>query len=366
MKILQVYKDYYPVVGGIENSVRALAEGLARRGHEVSVAVCNTAAHSQVETLNGVRVLRAARAQTIASTPISWQLPRFMAAQKPDLVHLHFPYPFGEVSHWLTAARRLPTVITYHSDVVRQKVIGMLYKPVLRYSLRRARAILATSPNYVASSPELSRLADRCLVLPLGVDAKRFASPPRHEQPRPSLLFVGQHRYYKGVPDLLTAMTLVDADLVLVGDGEMRPAWEAQAASLGLMQEGKVRFVGAVPDEALPHYYRSADVFVLPASARSEAFGVVLLEAMAAGVPCVTTELGTGTSYAVQDGVNGYVVPPHTPRALAEAINRLLVNEPLRRRMGLAGQARVRREFDLQVMIDRIESVYAWAAQHPR
>jgi rhamnosyl/mannosyltransferase len=380
MKVLHVYKDYHPVLGGIENHLRTLAEGLAARGHEVSVLVCHTGNRTEIGLMNGVRLMRAARAGTIASTPLSTDLPRLLANEHPDIVHLHFPYPFGEASHWLikllspswerVAHRKVAvpnrsrdgrkshskTVITYHSDVVRQKLIGALYRPLMRWGLRRADSILATSPNYVVSSPELVRLGSRCLVVPLGIDVERFAAPPRRQRNRPTLLFVGRHRYYKGLDDLLKAMTGIDAELLVAGDGPMRGAWEALAANLSLGD--KVRFLGTVPDEALAGLYRSADIFVLPASARSEAFGIVLLEAMAAGLPCVTTELGTGTSYVVQHEETGLVVPARTPAALAEAINRLLADEALRRRLGANGQARARREFRQETMVDRIEAVY--------
>ncbi len=390
MRVLHVYKDYYPVLGGIENHIRSLAEGLAARGHEVSVLVCHLERQTTVEMMNGVRVIRAARARTIASTPLSAELPRLLAQERPDVTHLHFPYPFGEVSHWLlrylpnlskdkplearvlagvAAANRedavgerfqaisnSSTIITYHSDVVRQKVIGAFYKPVMRWGLRRAKVILATSPNYVVSSPELVRLGSKCLVLPLGIDVERFAAPPRTRRERPALLFVGRHRYYKGLSDLLKVMPEINADLIVAGDGPMRPGWERLSSELMLGE--KVRFLGTVPDGELAALYRSADIFVLPASARSEAFGIVLLEAMAAGLPCVTTELGTGTSYVVRDGVTGLVVPARTPPALAEALNRLLADEALRARMGEAGQARARREFRQETMVERVEAVY--------
>jgi len=378
------------VLGGIENHIRSLAEGLAARGHEVSVLVCHLERQTTVEMMNGVRVIRAARARTIASTPLSAELPRLLAQERPDVTHLHFPYPFGEVSHWLlrylpnlskdkplearvlagvAAANRedavgerfqaisnSSTIITYHSDVVRQKVIGAFYKPVMRWGLRRAKVILATSPNYVVSSPELVRLGSKCLVLPLGIDVERFAAPPRTRRERPTLLFVGRHRYYKGLSDLLKVMPEINADLIVAGDGPMRPGWERLSSELMLGE--KVRFLGTVPDGELAALYRSADIFVLPASARSEAFGIVLLEAMAAGLPCVTTELGTGTSYVVRDGVTGLVVPARTPPALAEALNRLLADEALRARMGEAGQARARREFRQETMVERVEAVY--------
>jgi len=357
MKILHVYKDYYPVVGGIENHLRILAEGLAKRGHEVTVLVCHPANRTEIETLNGVKVIRAARLRTVASTPLSVELPTLLAQEQPDLTHLHFPYPVGELSHWLNR-RRGCTVISYHSDVVRQRAVGALYKPLMRWGLRQAHALLATSPNYVVSSPELVRLANRCLVVPIGIDVDRFARPPHTHRSRRTLLFVGRHRYYKGLDDLLKAMPDIQGDLLVAGDGPMRAEWERMTLELKLSQ--KVKFVGNVPDEDLPALYRSVDAFVLPASARSEAYGIVLVEAMAAGLPCLTTELGTGTSYVVQPEVTGLVVPARTPAALAEAANHLLANDSVRRRMSEAAQHRAQSEFRQEVMLDRIEAVYEW------
>ena len=359
MKILHIYKDYYPVLGGIENHMRTLAEGLARRGHDVAVLVCHPEDRTDVQMLNGVRVIRAARVRTVASTPLSLELPKLLARERPDITHLQFPYPVGEVSHWLRG-RHHRTVISYQSDVVRQRAIGIVYRPLMRWGLRRADSLLATSPNYVVSSPELVRLANKCLVVPIGIDVDRFAAPPRTRRTRPTLLFVGRHRYYKGLDDLLRAMPDINGELIVAGDGPMRSAWEKLAAELELGD--KVRFIGVVPDEDLPALYRCADVFVLPASARSEAYGIVLVEAMAAGLPCITTELGTGTSYVVQDGITGVVVPARTPAALADAANRLLADESLRNRMGEAGQERARREFGQEIMIDRVEAVYKWIA----
>lgn len=357
MKILHVYKDYHPVVGGIENHLRGLAEGLAQRGHDVSVLVCHPENRTEVETLNGVRIIRAARLRTIASTPLSVELPKLLAREQPDVTHLHFPYPVGEVSHWIRPHRHR-TVITYHSDVVRQRALHTFYKPIMRWGLRQAESLLATSPNYVVSSPELVRLAHKCLVVPIGINVDRFASPPRTRRSRPTLLFVGRHRYYKGLDDLLKAMPDIQGDLLIAGDGPLRQQWEQQMRASGLSDQ--VKFIGNVADEDLPALYRSVDAFVLPASARSEAYGIVLVEAMAAGIPCLTTELGTGTSYVVQHEVTGLVVPARTPAALAESANQLLANDSLRQRLGAAAQERAHQEFRQTTMVQRIEAIYEW------
>ncbi len=356
MRILHVYKDYFPVLGGIENHVRVLAEAQARAGHQVIALVCNLGSRTTVEELNGVKVVKSGRIATVASMPISLSQPLAVARLRPDVIHVHSPYPLGEVSAWLLG-RGSRLVITHHSDVVRQKGLLRLYGPVLRRVLRRADRILTDSPNYMRTSAWLQPVRDKCTVVPLGVDPVRFAPSASPYAGPPMLLFVGRLRYYKGLDTLLHALVaLPDVALSVVGEGAMRTEWEELAASLGIAS--RVRFVGEVDDDALPGIYRQATAFVLPANARSESFGTVLLEAMASGLPCVTTEVGTGTSWVVQDGVTGLVVPPNNPAALAGAIGRLLADPGLARHMGQAGRERVEREFTESVMVDAVMAVY--------
>ena len=357
MRILHLYKDYYPVLGGIENYIKVLAEAHAAQGYQVTVLVCAPGPRSEVKELHGVRIYRAARLATAASMPLSLQQPLRLARLQADVIHLHAPYPLGEVSAWLLK-RRTPWVMTYHSDIVRQKGWLKLYAPLLRRVLRRVDRILVTSPRYLETSQWLRPVRDRCLVSPLGVDHQRFHPPATPYEGPPRLLFVGRLRYYKGLDTLLQALLLLPGDVTLevVGSGPMLAEWQALAGRLGVAS--RVHFRGEISDDALLGVYRHVTLFVLPANARAEAFGMVLLEAMASGLPCVTTEIGTGTSWIVQDGVTGFVVPPDQPEALARAIRRLLTDAALRQRMGQAARARVEAEFTQRAMVDRVLTVY--------
>ena len=363
MRILHVYKDYYPVLGGIENHVRSLAEGQAAAGHSVTVLVTSLTRRTEEAELNGVRVVKAGRLATVASTPLSLALPLWLRRLPADLAHLHFPYPVGEVSVWL-AGRARRTVVTYHSDVVRQAGLLHLYRPLMRRLLRRADRLLATSPQYAASSPYLRENADRVTVVPLGVDLAPFLTPDeagraamRERYGTPLLLFMGRLRYYKGLHVLLQALPLVpQARLVVAGSGPMGEEWQALAHRLGLAD--RVHFVGDVSDAHQRALYQAADVYVLPATLRSEAFGVALVEAMASGAPVITTEIGTGTSYVNQHGVTGLVTPPNNPPALAQAVRDLLADPARRQRMGQAARARAQAEFDRPTMLARVEAVY--------
>jgi rhamnosyl/mannosyltransferase len=308
-----------------------------------------------------VRVIQAARLSTVASTPLSPALIGHISRQRPDITHLHFPYPIGEIGQ-LLCGRGRPTVITYHSDVVRQAGILRFYAPLLRRVLARADRILVSSPAYRESSPYLRHLAARCTVVPIGIEFDRFARPRpdeaagwRARYPGPLLLFVGRLRYYKGLNYLLAAMVDVPATLLIAGDGPEAPALRAQAQALGVAE--RVHFLGDVADADLPGLYQAADVFVLPSSRRSEAYGIALLEAMAAGVAVISTELGTGTSWLNQHGQTGLVVPPGDPAALAAALQALLTDEPQRRRLGQAAQARAA-EFDLSRQVEMVLAVY--------
>jgi glycosyltransferase involved in cell wall biosynthesis len=362
MKILHVYKDYYPVIGGIENHIKLVAEAQAALGHDVTVLVTNRAPQTQIESLNGVRVIKAARLATVASTPLSLSLGWQLARQRPDITHLHFPYPLGEVAQLLWGHSR-HTVLTYHSDIVRQAMILRFYRPLMERMLRRVERIMPTTSNYMENSPILRAWHDKCRLVPLGIDRQRFlsASPAAGQELRthygngPLLLFVGLLRYYKGLQYLLQAMPQIPARLLIVGEGPLGDELRAQAQGLGL--GNKVVFVGHVADEELPAYYRAVDLFVLPASERSEAFGLVQIEAMTSGLPVVCTELGTGTSFVNRDGESGLVVPPKDPAALAQAINRLLADEPLRRRLGEGALARSAL-FSVERMLADIQRVY--------
>jgi len=230
----------------------------------------------------------------------------------------------------------------------------------------------APRPNFVTAAALHQRLAEKCAIIPLGVDVDRFqqADPAQVADIRakgrqhPILLFVGRLRYYKGLDDLLRAMALLrdtrdhlTATLLICGSGPMEAAWRALAQELGLTEQ--VHFLGDVPEETLPALYHAADLYVLPANSRAEAFGVALLEAMAAGLPVISTEIGTGTSYVNIHGETGLIVPPRDPERLAQAIAILLNDPALRQRLGAQAQARVRAKFSQATMIERVLDLYS-------
>ncbi len=375
MRVTMVNKYYPPHLGGIEYHVRDLATALAARDDvTVRAIVANEARSAVTEDVDGVEVTRLSRAFAYASTPVApgmrGALAREATREAPaDLLHLHFPYPWGEVS-WLAARPGLPTVLTYHSDIVRQKAMLAAYRPLLRRVLDRVDRIIVSSPPMVEHSPFLARVAEKCRVVPFGIDVERFAGTPaqlaraadlRAAHVRPVVLFVGRLIYYKGVETLLEAMAEVDADLVVVGRGPLEAGLRARADELGLA-ERLVILPPLEPDELIA-WYHAADVFCLPSVARSEAFGLVQLEAHAAGTPVVSTRLTTGVPWVNQDGLTGLTVPPGDVAALTEALQRLVTDAGLRDRLGRQARERARAEFTTDRMVERTLEVYAEARE---
>jgi len=362
MRVLHVYKDYPPVHGGIEHHVRTLASGQAARGHQIEVVVAATGSTSSTTVEEGVRVIRAARLGTFRSTPISPRLVTTASRRSADIVHLHFPHPPGELS-WLLRGFQPPAVISYHADIVRQRLLAWVLSPMKRAVFGRAARIIVSSPVMTTLSSEIRRNRDRVRVIPMGIpeppevpsdDTELLTLQTRFGSPR--VLFVGRLRHYKGVRHLIDALVHVDGFLVIAGDGPLRPELEARVAAKGLGD--RVFFLGEVEDATLWRLYKAADVFVLPSDSRAESYGLVLAEAMAMGVPVITTEVGTSTSWVNRHGETGLVVPPADPPALAEAVRRLLNDHELRIRMGQAARHRTRSELLADSMIDRVLETY--------
>lgn len=369
MHVVHVYKDYPPVLGGIENHLRLLAEGQARRGLRVTVLVTSRGRRTSVRRENGVEVVRAARLTEVASTPLSWSLISRLRALSPDVLHLQFPYPLGEVAQLLSRRGRA-LVVSYQSDIVRQRWLGRLYRPIARRLLERADRILPSSEAYLRSSETLRPYAAKSTVVPLGIEVERFASPDPEgvaeilrRWPGPLVLFVGRLRYYKGLGTLIEAMESLEATLLVVGRGPMEARWKRQAGA-GSAAE-RIRFLGDVADSKLPLYHAAADVFALPSCRRSEAYGLAQAEAMAAGTPVVSTELGTGTSFVNLHGETGLVVPPQDPAALADALGKILGSSDLRHEMGEKAKVRARAELDADLMVRRVVDVYGQVLRQP-
>ena len=289
---------------------------------------------------------------------------------EPDVVHLHLPHPLGVVA-WLISRDRRPLVVTYHSDIVRQRALGALYAPIGRRALGSARFIHVTSEALLRESRTLAPFRARCRPIPLGVRTSIWErpSPTRVQQwidelGRRFLLFVGRLVYYKGIDVLLEALRGTQLRVVIAGDGPMRAEWETLSRVLGVHDQ--VRFLGEVADGALPALYAAARAFVLPSQAPSEAFGLVQLEAMAAGLPLVVARASEGVVSVHEEGTTALIVDCGDVDGLRQAMLDVWEDDDLVRRLADAARRRVRAFFELDHSIDRIEALLVEASRPPR
>lgn len=361
LRVLQVGKFYPPYRGGIESHLQALCQEL-KRHVQVEVLVASESRRYMEGDIDGVRVRRLTRLFSIGETPVCTRMAHEIRQSRAAVVHLHLPNPPACLAY-LMSGYRGPLVITWHSDIVRQKLMAKLLAPIHKNVLRRAAILIASSPNYLASSPILTRNHDRCRVIPFGLQADAFRvrdgetiAKIRHRYGRRIVLAVGRMVYYKGFEYLIRAMKTVRGHLLIVGDGPLRLKLEHLAVASGVSE--RITFLGRVAQEEMVAYYHAADVFVLPSIARSEAFGMVQLEAMSCGKPVVNTALPTGVPYVSLDSVTGLTVPPADDAALAEAITRLLDDPYLRAKFGAAALRRAREDFNAELMGRRTVEVY--------
>ena len=370
MRIVHVYKDYHPpVLGGIEQTLERMARWQAAAGHEVTVLVSASGErHSRVDRIGGVRVVRVAEWGRALSSPLCPGFPAALARQHADLWHLHSPNPLGELSYQLVKPAGA-MLFTYYCDLSRQKALLPVYGPLVHALFRRADVLHAIAPQALERHDSLvAPFRERFRVVPLGIDSEPLlelnrsrpgAVALRARYGDPYLLFVGRLRHYKGLHVLLDAMPQIQARLVIVGDGPMAESLRAQATRLGLGD--RVHFAGSVSDEELKDHLAGAGIGLLPSSTPTEAFGLAMVEYMAAGLPVVSTELGTGTSYVNQHGVTGLVVKACDPGSLAEGIQQLLADPTARLGMGRAGRDRVRELFTTTAMMRGMDELYASA-----
>lgn len=371
MRILHVGKYYAPERGGIERSMQDLAEAGVARGDRVAVLVHQRPGlwrHAR-EIRGGVEVHRAGCIGAALYTPLSpgfpFELQRVLRGFQPDLLHLHLPNPSAFAALLLPHARRLPWVVHWHADVPpdapdwRVRAAYGAYRPFEQAMLGRARTIIATSQPYLDASAALAPWRSKTRVVPLGIGPAPVAAAAT-AWPLPSglrLLAVGRLSRYKGFDVLLAALARnPDASLLLVGAGECERELRAQTLALGLRE--RVAFAGALDDDRLASAYASADALVLPSLDRGEAFGLVLLEAMRAGLPVVASAVpGSGIGFVVDDGTSGLLVPPGDADALAAALTRL-EDPTLRARFGTAARVRWAGRFTLEQEATQVQAIY--------
>ncbi len=364
MNVVHVFKDYYPpTTGGVEQHMSLLCRKLARK-IQVTVLVPSRSRHRIQETLDGVRIVRVPEFGRYASVPLCPTAHAELRKINPDLVHLHFPNPMGDLAQ-LWGAPRIPFVLTYHADIIRQKAFLPLYRPILERLFNKVSKVLFSAKENITSASYFSRHRDKSVVIPFGIEVDLFRLSGQEQGEvtdfrcgfdAPIVLFVGAARHYKGIEVLLKSMVSVAGYLLLAGRGTEAPQIKRLASDLGI--DSRVRFYGEVTESRLRLLLNAADVFVLPSINGCETFGIGQLEAMACSKPVVSTDLPTGVQSVNQNGITGLVVPPGRDDALASALNTLIANPLLCAEYGGAARRRVEREFGVDRMVARTLEVY--------
>ncbi len=367
MRVLEVNKAYFPHVGGIETLVRQYAEDLSKvKDIKVRVLVCrDDRGRTRREKINGVCVQRCGSLGTYFKCPISLSFIRHFGkmAKKADVVHIHMPFPLADAAALLSGYKGR-IVLSWHSDVVKQKKLMLVYKPFMMWLLRRADCIITATEGHITGSEYLPEFRKKCAVVPYGIDPQEYLSVREcgfltkkcRNENSVKVFFSGRLVYYKGVDVLIKAAALTsDCELFISGTGELEPELRALAEDLGAGDN--IHFLGFLSDTDLKKAYRDCDIFVLPSVAQSEAFGIVQLEAMIYGKPVINTALPTGVPWVSLDSVTGITVPPGDEKALAQAIMRLAQDKPLREKLGRNSAERVRREFSRRAALQKLTAV---------
>jgi glycosyltransferase involved in cell wall biosynthesis len=351
MRILHLAKYYWPRSGGMERVVQSLAEGAANLGHQVEVLSVQSFGKRREPGRQRSSVTRAFSFGALGSQEIA---PGYIAAawKRADIIHVHHPHPLADVA-CLLRARLTPVVVTQHADTHRTA-----YHPVARLVLRRAKAVVVPSRAHLALSSELRGFESKVDVIPFGIDERRWSVvPPPPPGAPPRALFIGRLVPFKGVDILLRALERVpDLRLDIVGSGPEGPRLRTLAQALAVAD--RVKWYGEYPDEDLPRRMADADFLVLPSVTVEEMFGLVVLEAMAAGRPVITTALPSAVREVNVPGQTGLEVPLRDISALADALDLLSRDPALRERLGNAGRERVGQHFTQSSMAERHLALY--------
>lgn len=364
MRILHFYKTYYPdSVGGIEQVIRQMCVGTGRLGMSNKVLSLSRKPGLKPFEFEGHTVHRVPQNFELASNAVSVQAVSELArmAREADVVHYHFPWPFMDLAHFLARVNK-PSVVTYHSDIVRQKALLRLYQPLQHRFLQSVDAIVATSPNYMGSSAVLDRYREKTRVITFGLNKTSYPEPEqarldhwRQKVGQKFFLFVGVLRYYKGLHILLDAAAGTNYPVVIVGAGPIEKELKARAERLGLKN---VMFVGQVNELDKVALLKLCYAVAFPSHLRSEAFGISLLEGAMFGKPMISSEIGTGTTYINIHQQTGLVVPPSDHASLRAAMRRLWDDPQLAQEMGRRAEARYWQLFTSEQMADGYASLY--------
>lgn len=364
MKILQLGKFFPPDIGGIETIMSDITISLNKRGIKCDVLCSNSKFAYREEILPcGAKIMRCASFGKVASTAIAPQMIfklRQIIAQY-DIIHLHLPDPMATFALIMADSAfrnsQKKVILHWHSDIIRQKFLLKFYAPFQKIALIRTDCIITTSPNYLQYSPTLQEFAKKVVAIPIGVESsfKSELYDLQKNRAKKSIFALGRMVHYKGFEYLIEAMKfLPDFHLFIAGNGEKKEQLEALIKSLDL--EAQITLLGEINNARRIEHYNTNSIFVLPSINRSEAFGVVQIEAMSCKMPVVSTNIkGSGVPWVNKDGESGVIVPLCDAKAIAEAVLRIMSDYE---RFAEGAKARYEAHFTLDKMVDEIIALY--------
>lgn len=352
MRVLHVYRTYFPdAQGGLQEAIRQICIGSSNFGVESKVFVLSPNPSPKTIESDGGSIIRSRSWWAPASCDLGGYdaFSEFKKQAKwADVIHFHYPWPFADILNLISFANK-PSLLTYHSDIVKQKKINWFYAPLRKFTLNSMRAIVATSPVYAQTSPVLKEFLNtaKLKIIPLGIVEPKnleFLSNNSQQyleslglQNTPYILFLGVLRYYKGVHTLVEAANQINGKIVIAGSGPEKKVLIRQAQTLGIKN---IIFTKEVSDQEKHILLSNCSALVLPSHLRSEAFGMVLIEASMHSKPMISCEIKSGTSFVNLHGKTGLVVEPENPCQLANACNQLLSHPNEAITMGQAARVR--------------------------
>jgi len=375
MRVTHAYKIFRPdIEGGIPAVMSQLAQ-LRDCGDQVSVLTVSPNGPARQFELDGTPISAHRSFGEISSMPIAPQFPFALkrAARQCDVLALHAPFPLNDLGMALGVPDDTAVVVHWHAEILGRKAVMPLVAPLVRRTLARADRIVVSDQSIIDGSPFLAPYASKCVIVPYGIalgewsdltdSVKKQADALRAKHQR-LVISMGRLVPYKGFPVLLKALQRIDGEAVIVGQGSEYQRLQELAAEFGVAN--RLILTGFLPRDAMKAWLHAAKAFVLPSVTTAEAFGIVQIEAMAAGLPVVNTSLPTAVPTIARDGLEGFTVAPNDSDALANAVNWLLNDPALADRFGAAGRTRVDAEYSEAVFLRRIRQVYVDALESRR
>jgi rhamnosyl/mannosyltransferase len=354
------------LAGGIPEVISLLSKSMQPEV-ESFIIVCGRRGVPRESQVDGITVYRALSFGEFSSMPLAPTFPTSFkrAARQADLVAVHLPFPLNNIAIALRLPDRVTLVIHWHSEIYGRRLLVPLIAPLIRHTLRRADSIIVSDESMIATSRFLGSLAGKCSIVPFGTDVDYWEHlDPRDEteverlrRSYPRLVMAtGRLVAYKGFSVLIRAVAVTNANLVIIGEGPLRPTLARLTKQLGVTD--RVFLKGFMPRDQLKLYLHAARVFAFPSITPAETFGIAQIEAMAAGLPVINTKLPTGVPKVARHGIEAISVAPNDPAALAAAVKRLLDDTVLARSLGRAGSMRARAEYDQKRFVSRIKELY--------